>query len=278
VLVSGSPGTGKSTVAATFADAACSRGERTLLFAYEESQSQLVRNMRSVGIDLLRWIREGLLQIHAARPTLHGLEQHLVHMYELVREFRPSVVVVDPISNLSMNTSDESVKPTLMRLIDFLKMERTTALLTSLTTETESPLAQSEVGVSSLMDSWLLLSNVAYNGERTRTLQVLKSRGMPHSNQVREFVFSDKGVDLIDVYLAGDRVLTGTARIVQAAHEVAAGELLNQDQDRRLRGLERRRAAVEAQIAALNAEEDERRADVEFSIARERFASKRSEP
>jgi circadian clock protein KaiC len=195
-----------------------------------------------------------------------------------VREFRPSVVVVDPISNLSMNTSDESVKPTLMRLIDFLKMERTTALLTSLTTETESPLAQSEIGVSSLMDSWLLLSNVAYNGERTRTLQVLKSRGMPHSNQVREFVFSDKGVDLIDVYLAGDRVLTGTARIVQAAHEVAAGELLNQDQDRRLRGLERRRAAVEAQIAALNAEEDERRADVEFSIARERFASKRSEP
>jgi len=278
VLVSGSPGTGKSTVAATFADAACSRGERTLLFAYEESQSQLVRNMRSVGIDLLRWIREGLLQIHATRPTLHGLEQHLVHMYELVREFRPSVVVVDPISNLTMNTSDESVKPTLMRLVDFLKMARTTALLTSLTTETAAPLAQSELGVSSLMDSWLLLSNVAYNGERTRTLQVLKSRGMPHSNQVREFVFGDKGVDLIDVYLAGDRVLTGTARIAQAAQETAAGELLNQDHDRRLMALERRRAAVDAQIAALNAEEDERRADVEFSIARERFASKRSEP
>lgn len=274
VFVSGAPGTGKSTVAATFADAACRRGERALLFSYEESQSQVIRNMRSVDIDLLRWIREGLLQIHATRPTLHGLEQHLVHMYDLVREFRPAVVVVDPISNLTMHTADASVKPTLMRLIDFLKMEGTTALLTSLTTETATPLADSEVGVSSLMDSWLLLSNVAFNGERTRTLQVLKSRGMPHSNQVREFVFGDKGVDLIDVYLSGDRVLTGTARMAQAAQEAAASELLDQDHERRLKDLERRRAAVDAQIAALNAQEDERRGEVEFSIARERFASK----
>lgn len=274
VFVSGAPGTGKSTVAATFADAACRRGERALLFSYEESQSQVIRNMRSVDIDLLRWIREGLLQIHATRPTLHGLEQHLVHMYDLVREFRPAVVVVDPISNLTMHTADASVRPTLMRLIDFLKMEGTTALLTSLTTETATPLADSEVGVSSLMDSWLLLSNVAFNGERTRTLQVLKSRGMPHSNQVREFVFGDKGVDLIDVYLSGDRVLTGTARMAQAAQEAAASELLDQDHERRLKDLERRRAAVDAQIAALNAQEDERRGEVEFSIARERFASK----
>jgi circadian clock protein KaiC len=276
VLVSGAPGTGKSTVAASFADAACQRGERALLFAYEESQSQLVRNMRSVGIDLLRWIREGLLQVHATRPTLHGLEQHLLQMHELVREFRPAVVVVDPISNLTMHTDDASVKPTLMRLIDFLKMEGTTALLTSLTTEAATPVADSEVGVSSLMDSWLLLSNVAFNGERTRTLQVLKSRGMPHSNQVREFVFSDEGVGLIDVYLSGDRVLTGTARMAQAAQEAAASELLNQDHERRLKALERRRAAVDAQIAALNAEEDERRSEVEFSIARERFSSQGS--
>jgi circadian clock protein KaiC len=253
ILVSGSPGTGKSTVAASFANAACARGERTLLFAYEESQSQLIRNMRSVGIELMRWVRDGRLQIHATRPTLHGLEQHLVHMYDVVREFRPSIVVIDPISNLAMHSSDESIKPTLMRLIDFLKKEGTTALMTSLTSETPTPLADSEVGVSSLMDSWLLLSNVACNGERTRTLQVLKSRGMPHSNQVREFVFSEKGVDLIDVYLAGDRVLTGTARIARAAREAAAGELQKQDHVRRLKGLERRRAAVDAQIAVLTA-------------------------
>ena len=273
ILVSGSPGTGKSTIAAKFAEAACARGERALLFAYEESQSQLVRNMRSVGIDLLRWIREGLLQVHAARPTLHGLEQHLVHMYELVREFRPAVVVVDPISNLSLHSNEANAKATLMRLIDFLKTQRTTALLTSQTTEGAIPLADSDVGVSSLMDSWLMLSNVAYNGERTRTLQVLKSRGMPHSNRVREFVFSRQGVELIDVYLFGDRVLTGTARMAQAAEELAASELRDQDHERRLKGLRHRRAAVDAQIAALNAAEDERREEVEFSIARERLAS-----
>jgi circadian clock protein KaiC len=273
VLVSGSPGTGKSTVAAKFADAACGRGERALLFAYEESQGQLIRNMRSVGIDLLRWIREGLLQIHATRPTLQGLEQHLVQMYELVREFRPAVVIVDPISNLGLHSNEANAKAMLLRLIDFLKTQHTTAILTSQTSDTAVPLAESDIGVSSLMDSWLLLSNIAYNGERTRTLQVLKSRGMPHSNRVREFVFSGKGVELVDVYLSGDRVLTGTARMAQAAQETAASELRDLDHERRLKSLQHRRAAVDAQIAALNAAEDERREEVELSIARERFAS-----
>jgi circadian clock protein KaiC len=270
VLVSGAPGTGKSSVAASFADACCARGERALLFAYEESQSQLLRNMRSIGLDLKRWVDQGLLQIHASRPTLQGLEQHLVHMYDLVLSFKPAVVVVDPISNLSLQEHDIGLKLTLMRLIDFLKQHGVTALLTSLTTDTTAPLAASEVGVSSLMDSWLLLNNLAYNGERTRTLQVLKSRGMDHSNQVREFVFSDHGVDLVDVYLSGDRVLTGTARIAQEAQERASGELRGRDHERRLRDLANRRRALDAQIAALNAEAEERAGDVRFSIERER--------
>jgi circadian clock protein KaiC len=272
ILVTGVPGTGKSSVAAEFVNAACARGEKALLFAYEESESQLLRNMKSIGVDLERWIKKGLLQIEATRPTLHGLEQHLVQMYRLVKDFKPAVVAVDPISNLTAHGDDPALKLTLVRLIDFLKSAGCTAMMTSLTTDTGNPAASaSEVGVSSLMDTWLLMSNLAFNGERTRTLQVLKSRGMAHSNQVREFVFSDKGVDLIDVYLHGDQVLTGTARIAREAQIGAANELRGRDHERKRRDLANRRKALDAQIAALNLEEAERVGEVEFGIARENF-------
>jgi circadian clock protein KaiC len=224
VLVSGSPGTGKSSVGASFIDAACARGERALLFAYEESSDQLVRNMRSIGIDLARWERQGLLHIHASRPTIFGLEQHLVLMHDLVCELRPAMVVVDPISNLTMERQDIGLKPTLMRLIDFLKQQGTTAMFTSLTDDSPTLTADSQLGVSSLMDTWLLLANLEDNGERTRTIQVLKSRGMAHSNQVREFVLGRKGVELIDIYRTGSRVLTGTARTSQQAREQIHGK------------------------------------------------------
>ena len=272
-LVSGAPGTGKSSVGASFVDAACARGERALLFAYEESSKQVLRNMASIGIDLGRWERQGLLHIDASRPTLHGLEQHLVHMYDLVRELKPSVVVVDPISNLTMDKDDRLLKPTLMRLIDYLKQQGITALFTSLTSDMAADVADSQVGVSSLMDTWILLSNIAANGERTRTLQVLKSRGMPHSQQVREFVMGDKGVDLVDVYLIGDRVLTGTARISQVAQEQAASDLRRRDHDRRFKELANHRKAIDAQIAALNAQAEERAGEVEFAIERERLTA-----
>lgn len=270
LLVSGAPGTGKSSIAASFVNAACARGEKAVLFTYEESQSQLLRNMESIGLHLRRWVDNGLLKIESTRPTLQGLEQHLVHMYDLVREFHPQVVAVDPISNLTSQRDDSGLKLTLMRLIDFLKTEGTTALFTSLTVDAAPfPVATSEVGVSSLMDSWLLLANVAVNGERTRTLQVLKSRGMPHSNQVREFVFSDTGVDLVDVYLYGDQVLTGTARVAHEAQVLAANDLRGRDHERRLRDLANRRKALDAQIAALNADSLERAGEVEFAIERE---------
>jgi len=273
VLISGSPGTGKSSIGATFLNAACQRGERTLLFAYEESSAQILRNMGSIGIDLEPWVKKGLLQIHSSRPTLQGLEQHLVMMHDIVQAFRPSVIVVDPISNLTLEHSEIEVKPTLMRLIDFLKQQQITTVFTSLTSGGETP-EDSQVGVSSLMDTWLLLRNVEFNGERNRTLYVLKSRGMAHSNQVREFVLSDAGVDLVDVYLGPDRVLTGTARLAQETHEHIAAELRRQDHELKLRQLANERKTIEAQIAALQAEAESKTAEANFAIAQQTLQEK----
>ena len=269
VLVSGTPGTGKSSIGAKFIDAACRRGENALLFAYEESSTQIVRNMRSIGIDLGPWIEKGLLQIHASRPTLHGLEQHLVMMHDAVRAFRPSVVAVDPISNLTLGRHDLDVKPTLMRLIDFLKQQQITTLFTCLSSDGGAAPEDSQLGVSSLMDTWLLLRNVEFNGERNRTIYVLKSRGMAHSNQVREFVLGDQGIDLVDVYVGADRVLTGTARVAQETHERTAAEMRRQGHQRRLLRRAGKRKAIEAQIAALQAEAELEAAEASFAIAQQ---------
>ena len=269
VLVSGSPGSGKSSIGATFIDAACRRGERALLFAYEESSAQTLRNMRSIGIDLEPWVKQGLLQIHASRPTLHGLEQHLLLMHDTVRAFLPSVVVVDPISNLTLERTATEVKPTLMLLIDFFKQQQITTLFTSLTTSGGPPREDPELDVSSLMDTWLLLSNIEFNGERNRTLYVLKSRGMTHSNQVREFILSNAGIDLVDVYLGNDRVFTGTARVAQEARERAVIELRQQDHQRKLHQLAGKQSAIAAQIAALQADAEAEAAEVHLAIAQE---------
>ena len=269
VLVSGAPGTGKSSVGAKFIDAACGRGEKALLFTYEESSAQIIRNMRSIDIDLEPWVKKGLLQIHASRPTLHGLEQHLVMMHDAVRSFQPSVVAIDPISNLTLSRHDSEVKPTLMRLIDFLKQQQITTLFTSLNPDGGATLEEAQIGVSSLMDTWLLLRNVEFNGERNRTIYVLKSRGMAHSNQVREFILSDDGIDLVDVYAGADRVLTGTARVAQETHERGAAELRRQDHKRKLLQLAGRRKAIEAQILALQVEAEAEAAELDLAVAQE---------
>lgn len=279
VLVSGEPGTGKSSIGAAFAMAACRRGERALLFAYEESSAQILRNMLSIGMDLAPWVKQGLLQIHASRPTLQGLEQHLVAMHDSVQTFRPGVVIVDPISNLTLERSEQEMKPMLMRLLDFLKQQQITSLFTSLTTGNNgrSSPEDSQIGVSSLMDTWFLLRNVEFNGERNRTLHVLKSRGMAHSNQVREFVLSDEGIDLVDVYLGAGRVLTGSARVAQAAHERSVAELRQEDHERKLRQLASKQKAIEAQIAALNAEGEAEEAEVKFAINQETLQEKNTQ-
>ncbi len=215
ILVSGSSGTGKTSLAGYFADAACRRGEPSLYFAFEESAAQIERNLRSIGLDLEPWLRSGVLRIQAARPTTSGLEGHLLGMHRLIEEQRPRVVVVDPISNLMSVGTSPDVKAMLARLIDFLKGKQMTALFTSLTSDEDRP-EGTDVGISSFMDSWLVLRNLEVNGERTRTLDVLKSRGMSHSNQVREFVMTRHGLRLVDVVRDQGRVLVGSERAAHA--------------------------------------------------------------
>jgi len=249
VLVSGTAGAGKSSLAAHFVDAACARGERALYLALEESPSQIVRNMRSIGVDLERWSKNGRLSFHAARPTVYGLELHLAIIHRLVDETKPKVLVVDPVTNLNAVGTDVEVKSTLTRLIDLLKTRGITALFTSLTGD-YAHAGHSEIGISSLMDTWILLRNLEHNGERNRGLYVLKARGMTHSNQIREFILTDHGVDLINVYTGPGGVLTGTARVVQEARENAEALRRQAEIARRRRDLAHKRAALEARSRA----------------------------
>lgn len=253
VLLSGTAGTGKTSAAASFVDAACRRGERCIYFAFEESSAQIIRNMGSIGIDLAPWEAKGLLKFHAERPSVYGLETHLLTMHKAVSEFRPAVVVVDPLTNLISAGNPLDVKSMLTRLIDFLKMNQITAIFTTLTSA-GGPLEQSEVGISSLADAWLLLRDIEIGGERNRGLYILKSRGMAHSNQIREFLLTDRGIDLLDVYVGSSGVLTGSARLAQEAHEKEEELAHRQEIELRKLNLESRRKALEAQVAALHAE------------------------
>ena len=253
ILLTGSPGTGKTSVASYLVRAAARRGERALFFAFEESPNQILRNMRSIGVHLDPLVKRGLLQFHAARPTLYGLEMHLATMFKEIATFQPSVVVVDPMNSLLAAGSESETRAMVTRLIDFLKARQITSLFTSLTDEGRS-LHQTEVLISSLMDAWLLLQNIESDGERNRGLYVLKSRGMAHSNQIREFVISSRGVDLVDAYIGPGGMLVGAARAAQTAREKAA-ELASQQEILRIRRtLARKHTAVERQIATLRSD------------------------
>jgi circadian clock protein KaiC len=268
ILVSGTAGTGKTSLAASFADAACRRGERCLYFAFEEAMGQIVRNLRSIGLDLQPWVKSDLLRFHAARPTLYGLEMHLVTTHKLIEQFKPRVVIVDPISNLTAAGTEEETRSTLSRLIDFLKMNQITALFTDLT-RGGNPLETTETAISSLMDTWILLRDIESGNERNRGLYILKSRGMAHSNQIREFLLTDEGIDLLDVYLGPGGVLTGTARYQQVAAEKATALVRQQEIERKQREVERKRQIMEAQIAALRADFEAEQEELERIIAQE---------
>ncbi|HEX3068728.1 MAG TPA: circadian clock protein KaiC, partial [Thermoanaerobaculia bacterium] len=275
-LISGTAGAGKSSVAAHFARASCDRGERCLLFAYEESPQQIARNMKSIGVDLKAHMRSGLLQCIAARPTTFGLEMHLATIHKAIRQHSPQMLVVDPITNFFSIASPKEVKAMLMRLVDFLKGEQITAVFTSLT-QGGSALEATEAGISSLIDTWLLLRDIESNGERNRAMYVLKSRGTAHSNQMREFVLSKAGIRLIEPYLGVEGVLTGSSRVAQEAKEAAAAIRKHDDTTRKRRAIERRTQEIEAQITALRlemaAETDELGRLLASESVRERAAS-----
>jgi circadian clock protein KaiC len=274
VLVSGTAGAGKSSMSAHFADATCGRGERCLLFSFEESPPQFIRNMASVGVDLARHVDAGLLKFVAARPTAQGLETHLAVMHKEVRDFAPTTVIIDPISNLSSVGRLEEAHMMVVRLVDYLKTHNITTLMTSLTAGGATEEA-TDVGISSIVDSWLLVKSLEANGERNRLLYVLKSRGMAHSNQVREFVLTSNGVQLVDVYVGPEGVLTGSARVQQESREREAALQRDQDIERRQLELERKRQAMESQIAALRAQYEDEEAEIARSIRQRRAAEER---
>jgi circadian clock protein KaiC len=275
ILVSGTAGTGKSSIAATFINAACARGEAALYFAFEESKEQICRNMRSIGLDLDKWVRKGLLCFETFRPTVYGLESHLSNIEKIVSRREPKVVVIDPITNFSSLGTASETKNMLMRLIDYLKTYQITALFTSLT-EGGAPVEQSSVGVSSLIDTWMLVRDIEMSGERNRGLYVLKSRGMAHSNQIREFVITNHGLDLVPVYVGQDgNIFIGAARAAKMSEEAALRKESEQIEAVRGRIRGERLKAFEAEQTAAKARYEVQKREIEVAeLLEQRLAQK----
>ena len=281
ILTSGTAGTGKTSIAVSFANAACERGEKCLYFAFEESPQQIIRNMNSIGIDLKKHVDSGLLNFFASRPTLYGLEMHLVSIHKAIQKFEPTTVVLDPITNLITVGSFSDVKAMLVRLIDFLQTKQITVMFTALTLNTVIN-DQTDDGVSSLVDSWLYISDIELNGERNRGLYIMKSRGMSHSNQVREFQITDQGLNLVDVYLGPDGILTGSAREAQMLLEETGHVLHSNAVGRKDRELLRKKKVLEAKIDSLktefeSAEEELNKIYIEEEIKREVMSKTREQ-
>ncbi len=250
ILVSGPAGAGKTSLSSHVVNAACERKERCVFLSFEESPEQLMRNMRSIGLDLRRWVEKGLLHFQSSRPSMFGLEMHLAQIHRIVRDFDPAIVVIDPITSLLYSGTGNETTSMLLRLVDFLKGKTITTIMTTLSRGSDSP-EQSGVEISSLVDAWLLLRDIEMGGERNRGLYILKARGIAHSNQIREFLLTQRGIELRDVYLGHGGLLTGSARMSQEAKDASEELGGRQYIERQQSLLERKRKALEAQMAAL---------------------------
>ncbi len=253
ILVSGTAGTGKTSLGAHFVNETCRRGERAIYFSLEESPAQTIRNMISIGIDLEPLVRNGTLLFHAMRPTFTGLEMHLATMLKVIKDFKPATVVVDPLNSFISAENALEAKSLAMRLIDHLKLQNITAFFTSLTTG-GSHAEHTDVFISSLIDTWLLLRDIEIGGERNRGIYILKSRGMAHSNQIREFLLTDHGIVLQHVYVGMEGVLTGSARVAQEAKDNTEHLLQRELIEQKKLALERKRKNLQSRIAALQVE------------------------
>lgn len=281
ILVSGTAGTAKTTIGCYFANQQCEKKEKTIYFAFEESPQQLVRNMKSIGIDLQKHIEDGTLQIHSSRPSLNGLELHLLTLRKLIREFKPTTIIIDPISNLISVGSEHEVRSMLVRLIDMLKANNITALFTSLNKQTDNLRPDlAEESVSSLVDTWITVRDMEGIGERNRGIFIVKARGMGHSNQVREFIITNSGIELLDVELGPQGILTGAARQSHQFKRTITEIKLQNEISRKDREIERKRKVLEANIEALKNEFES--AEEELSILKateelqEKLASKKN--
>ncbi|MDZ7640902.1 MAG: circadian clock protein KaiC [Desulfurivibrio sp.] len=265
ILLAGTAGTGKSSISASFVDAACNRGEQAMYISYEESRSQIIRNMKSIGIDLEQWLANGRLTFHTTRVTTHGLEEHFFAVKELLDQHKPEVVVIDPVSNMLQMGSPEEVKNLLTRLIDLLKSRGITTLTTELISG-DSAMEATNTDISSLMDAWLLLRDLETAGERNRILSVLKARGMSHSHQVREFLLTAHGIELKDVYTGPAGFIVGTARYTQEAQEETEHKRRLEEIDRKRQKLERKRQVKEARLKEIEAELQDEEHELEHAI------------
>jgi circadian clock protein KaiC len=266
ILVSGTAGSGKSSVAAHFARATCQSGKKCLYTSFEESPDQIIRNMRSIGVDLKPFIDAGLLQIHSTRANAHGLEMHLVVFHKLIKEFQPDVVIVDPISGMMHSGTEMDANWMATRLIDLLKVKQITTMFVNLVGG-ESEREATSMAISSLIDTWLLLRDVELGGERNRVMYILKSRGMSHSNQLREFLITSNGIKLQDVYIGPEGVLTGSMRQAQEDREKAAAIAAQETLNKRQRELDRKREEMEQKIAQLRKDFEADVSETEAMIA-----------